>query len=605
MALSSDHVLPHLAVFLIMASGSLISYGQSFVNVNSFAEQSELINTNGVAVADYDLDGDLDIYMVAADELDANDSNTWSRLLRNDGDHGFTDVTLEANLINWQLKSTYGSVGAKTGASWGDYDNDGFPDIFLSISGYDELWHNEGNGLFTNVSEVSGVKGCENCYSTNGLWWDYDLDGDLDLYVSDWNNRNRFYRNDGGGIFANVGPDLGLHDGGKTFTSIPIDVDSDGFKDLYVVNDGQENTLYQNDGQGGFKEVAAAYGLANKGNGMGADICDYNNDGNFDIYLTNIFAHEPNPFFVNQGNGVFANQSELLGIDNTGWGWGARFFDADHDLDEDLYVVNGFKAEIADGDRNMFFNNDGRVFKDIAPALGINDVQHAMGLEVFDYDSDGDFDILVANRNSHSRLYKNLTVEESGENANWIQIELEGSVSNRNAFGSTVSITCEGADYHRYFTGVNLFGQSIKPLHFGLGSHQFVDKITVTWPDGSLEFIENVEANQLVKLKEGSLRKKVVTGTEHSFPDDMEVRLFPNPFDEEIQITSKSIFEGDAEFHLVNALGQKIFYKKINIRNDSGIRINLSENKSILTSGIYFYYVIAANRKFSGTIVKR
>ena len=212
------------------------------------------------------------------------------------------------------------------GASWGDYDNDGFPDMFISNYGMDELWHNEGDGTFKNVTEIAQVQGCAFCYSSNAVWWDYDLDGDLDLYVSDWLKENRFFRNDGEHQFSDISVLTGLNDRRHTFSSLPFDVDGDGLLDLYIINDIGENRFFWNRGKENFIEATSQVGLTNRGNGMGVDVCDYNNDGFFDIYVTNIFSYVPNPFFVNNGKSAFVDQAQELGIDDTGWGWGTRFF---------------------------------------------------------------------------------------------------------------------------------------------------------------------------------------------------------------------------------------------------------------------------------------
>ena len=343
-------------VIMIFTWAMSFGYCQSFEIVQDFEIQNDLRSVNGVSVADYDLDGDLDLFLVAATIFDENDPLTWSRLMRNDGEQGFSDVTSAAELINYEAMHNKGMVmGSKMGASWGDYNNDGYPDIFLTNFGLDELWRNDGNGKFTNVTKSSGVQGCQFCYSTTGLWWDYDLDGDLDLFVCDWIRENRFYRNDGDGTFADITMQSGLGDDRNSFSALPIDINYDGLVDLYVANDAQENGLFLNNGDGTFSDWARPYGLDNDGNGMGMDVCDYNNDGRFDIYVTNIFSFEPNVFFVNNGDGLFSNESISLGIDDTGWGWGVRFFDADHDLDEDLYAVNGYTSDVAKDDRNTFF----------------------------------------------------------------------------------------------------------------------------------------------------------------------------------------------------------------------------------------------------------
>ena len=195
-------------------------------------------------------------------------------------------------------------MGDRMGASWGDYDNDGYPDLFLSNDGQDELWHNEGNGQFKNVTYGSGTTGCMDCYSSNGLWWDYDLDGDLDLYVSDWLKKNRLHRNEGNGTFVDMSAFSGLDDEGNTWAAIPIDVNKDTFPDLYVVNDFGESRFFINGKNGKFSDSTKYYKLENLGDGMGIDVCDYNGDGNFDIYVTNIYDRLPNPFFVGSGGHI-------------------------------------------------------------------------------------------------------------------------------------------------------------------------------------------------------------------------------------------------------------------------------------------------------------
>ena len=594
--------LVYIAPFLIGYSLPMHVIAQSFELVQSFEFQSELRKVNGVSAADYDLDGDPDLFLVAEEIFDENDPLTWSRLLRNDDGLRFTDVTRESGLVNYQSSTNEGLVmGSKMGASWGDYNNDGYPDLFLSNYGLDELWRNEGNGKFTNVTDIAGIAGCQFCYSTTGLWWDFDIDGDLDLYVSDWIKENRLYRNDGDGSFAEITTEAGVGDNRNTFAALPIDVNHDGRLDLYLANDAQDNRLYLNNGRDQFTDETTRFGLQNEGNGMGMDICDYNNDGHFDIYVTNIFRFEPNPFFVNGGNGLFSNRSTALGIDDTGWGWGARFFDADHDLDEDLYVVNGHKSSFAQDDRNKFFENGQFGFNDLSEVLGVDNVAYAMGLEVFDYDGDGDFDMLVGNREAPSSLYRNTSIENRDGAANWIQIELEGTVSNRNAFGSTVKITCAGKEYFRYHTGMNLFGQSIKPVHFGLGNHQLVEKIEITWPDGVIETFTQVEANQVLRIRENA-DKNLVTAVDFDAQKQQSISIFPNPFNNAITIKIGNGRTVMGRFELINAAGQSMFKKSFAI-DQAGTEFTIDGDLD-LTPGLYLYSLSINGSTYTGRLMK-
>ena len=205
----------------------------------------------------------MDIFLVSIHKFQQGNSQTWSRLIRNNGQGEFEDVTEESNLLFHNETLRKGWMGDRMGGSWGDYDNDGYPDLFLSNDGQDELWHNEGNGQFKNVTNDSGTTGCMDCYSSNGLWWDYDLDGDLDLYVSDWLKKNRLHRNEGNGTFVDMSAFSGLDDEGNTWAAIPIDVNKDTFPDLYVVNDFGESRFFINSVNGKFSDSTRYYKLEN------------------------------------------------------------------------------------------------------------------------------------------------------------------------------------------------------------------------------------------------------------------------------------------------------------------------------------------------------
>ncbi len=607
MKLTLDHNCKNLKLLrscLIFMLGTAQIMAQSFDRVTDFDLQSELINSNGVAVADYDLDGDLDVFVVASEKFDKDNPMTWSRLLRNEGGQEFVDVTIASNLINWEAETRDGTMGSKMGASWGDYDNDGYPDIFISNYGLDELWHNQGDGTFTNVTETAKVAGCLFCYSSNAVWWDYDQDGDLDLYVSDWLKENRFYRNESNGLFTDISEITGLNDRGHTFSSLPIDLNKDGLLDLYVVNDIGENRFYSNKGNDQFTDITEQVGLANNGNGMGVAVCDYGNDGLFDIYVTNIYEYVPNPFFVNNGQGAFADQSYELGIDNTGWGWGARFFDADHDMDEDLYVVNGFSSLIAEEDKNRFFLNHGHGFTDVSENLSLNSPQWGMGLEVFDYDLDGDLDMLVGNRNAPLDLYRNNAVGTI-DPGNWIKIQLQGTNSNPQGWGSIVKITCDGVDFHRYHSGVNLFGQSILPLHFGLQAHQQVDKIQVSWPSGLTEEFGVMQSNQLLNLIEGT-GETVAEDIVLYISNEMHggFNLFPNPFHDRLWLRSTSTTPLEIEFRLVDVWGREVSRETVFVGGNRSV-MDLPLKATDSPPGLYLYQVVGKGILENGKIFKR
>lgn len=501
---------------------------QDIVPRSFFSAPSNAINANGIAVADYDRDGDLDVFIVARDGYDLGDSQTWNRLYQNQLS-GFTDVTVSTGLDKdqFQGESLTLQEGIKMGASWGDYDSDGYPDLFLTNQGPDQLWHNERNGKFTNVTETTGVGGPENRYSSSALWWDYDHDGDLDLYVSSWAGKNTLYRNDDGTQFVDVSDESGLANNSNTWTSIPLDIDKDGWIDLYMVNDFQTNYMFLNNADGTFTNATTHFNLHDSGNGMGVDICDFGNDGNFDIYLTNISQLKKNPFFVNNGNS-FDNLSTQLGIDDAKWGWGCRFFDFDHDMDEDLYVVN---QEFFGGplEYNRFYELVNGQFEDKSLQYGLDNTSHSRTQEAFDYNNDGDVDILLGNWGETSILFDN-----QKSHGNWVKINLEGTTSNRNAFGTVVRIkTPDGKYQHRLNHGVNFLGQSIKPVHFGLSANDYVEEVTIYWPNGRVERITDLDINQTYFFVEGEqeeVKDEIIYGTA---PDEI--------FIEEENLVSKSV----------------------------------------------------------------
>ena len=581
---------------------------QSFRLQTEAAGLASAMDNNGVAVADYDLDGDLDIYLVAYRQYDPNDETTWNRLYRNEGNGTFADVTLEAGVLSRVAGFDEGGMGNKFGAAWGDYDNDGDPDLFLTNIGPEILYRNEGDGTFTDVTEQAGVADEDSNYSasSSALWWDYDHDGDLDLYVSAWAgsvsskvSENKMYENQGDGTFTNVTAASGLGDRGRTWTSIPLDANNDGLTDLYVVNDYGPNKFYVNQGDKFFLEATAAFGLEDNGHGMGVTVGDFNNDSYFDIYLTNIAEFYPNPLFVNDGQGYFSEQAEALGVHDAGWAWGTEFFDCDHDGDLDLYVANGF---MIDPGNNFFFTNQlvdrsFLRFEDSSVASGTDGAAEARGLVVFDYDGDGDQDMLVANWDAPPSLYRNQSATQ-----NWLGIQLDGTTPSRNAFGAVVSVTANGKTIYRQHDGVDFLGQSIKPLHFGVGAAGIAEAIHVRWPSGVAETFYDVPANQTITLKEG---QGTATATEERPIVSEAVTLqgaFPNPTTDATTITFSLPRTGPVNLTVYNLLGQAVFTHH-ETYSAGPQRITLNNDQHFKHSGLYLYRLTFENTIRTGELM--
>ncbi len=331
-------------VFFLLAISNGV-YSQTFEHVESIAGFSILEENNGAAVADYDGDNDLDIFVVAIAKDNPESTKTISRLFRNNNDGSFTDVTELSGLVNLLSQDEGGDIyfgleGFKGGASWGDYNNDGLPDLFLTYSLKVQLWRNLGNGTFANVTDISGFNTTNDCRNTGATWFDYDNDGFLDIYVSDWDEcgSNQLYRNTGNGTFLDVTISAGLQETNTlaSYTALPFDFNEDGFMDLYVTNDLDDaNNLYINNNGSAFTDQAQDYGVDTMFDDMGVTIGDYNNDGFFDFFVT---AIDKNILLTNNGDNTFVDLSVEKNVSNTGWSWGTRFSDFDLDGDEDLLL---------------------------------------------------------------------------------------------------------------------------------------------------------------------------------------------------------------------------------------------------------------------------
>ncbi|MBI3470307.1 MAG: CRTAC1 family protein [Candidatus Solibacter usitatus] len=498
----------------------------------------------GVALFDYDNDGDLDVFLVQGMPLDGSAAPAGvllgNRLFRNElvpsGQLQFTDVTAEAGL---------GHIGCGMGAATGDYDNDGYVDLYVTNFGRNVLYHNNGNGTFTDVTAKAGVE--VNRWSTSAAFIDYDRDGDLDLFVLNYvdftvkGNKKcyaptgepdyctpkayqpvsaRLFRNDGGGRFTDVtaasgigaayGPGLGV---------TGVDVNQDGWIDLYVANDTAANLLWINQKNGTFAEqglaLGAAYsedGLAKAGMGVAAG--DFDNDGREDLFVVNL-TREGATLFRHEGTAGFQDLSLRLGLRPLTFlytGFGAGWIDYDNDGWLDLFIANGAvtRMESLRGtpypyhQRNLLLRNDrARKFTDVSgsagPALQLSEVSR--GAAFGDIDNDGGVDIVVSNNNGPVRLLLN---ETSARQA-WLEVKLEGTRANHQGLGARVGVLRKGAPalWRRVHADSSYLSASDPRVHFGLGAAAAVEAVEVGWPDGSRERFPPPTAGNLVTLRQG------------------------------------------------------------------------------------------------------
>jgi enediyne biosynthesis protein E4 len=493
--------------------------------------------SGGVALFDYDNDGYLDIFFVnslTVDLLNAG-GKTKSALYHNNGDGTFTDVT---------AKSGLGDVGWGMGVAVGDYDNDGFDDVFVTCLGQNHLYHNNGDGTFTDVTKKAGVGASH--WSTGAAFLDYDNDGKLDLFVSDYvdfdvNHLPEFgkgrtcqfkgvpvqcgprglpgahdylFHNNGDGTFTDVSEKAGVSDpnGYYGLGLIASDFDEDGFVDIYVANDSTPCFLYHNNGNGTFKEIGFLSGTAVNGDGseqgsMGITVGDYDHDGKLDLFKTN-FADEYNTLYHNDGNNSFTDVSyaaKVAAVSLPYVGWGTKFFDYDNDGWVDLFVANGHVYPQLPNyrQRNLLFHNnrDGTFVETDSKAGGpFKEERVGRGVAFGDIDNDGDVDIIVNNLDASPQVLRN----DGGNSNNSVLIKAVGVKSNRDGIGARVKVVSgdlQQVDEVR--SGGSYLSQSDLRLHFGLETRSKIDLIEIKWPSGVVDKIRDTGVNRILTIKEG------------------------------------------------------------------------------------------------------
>ena len=512
--------------------------GITFKHISS-PEKKYIVESmsGGVALIDYDNDGFQDIYLVnslTADMVKAN-QKTRSALYRNNRDGTFTDVTDKAGV---------GDIGWGMGVAIGDYDNDGFEDIYVTCLGANHLLRNTGKGTFVDVTQSAGVT--DPRWSTGAAFVDYDNDGKLDLFVANYvdfdvNNLPEFgkgrscqfkgipvqcgprglkgagdtlYHNNGNGTFTDVSKKAGVSDpdGYYGMGVICSDFDDDGLVDIFVANDSVPNFLYHNNGDGTFKDIAFPSGTAVNENGseqgsMGVTLGDYDHDGRLDLFITN-FDDDYNTLYHNDGRGSFTDVSyktKVAAVSLPYVGWGTKFFDYDNDGWVDLLVVNGhvYPQLPTYGQRNLMHrNNRDGTFSEVGAEMGppFAEKRAGRGAAFGDIDNDGDVDVVINNLDGAAQLLRN----DSGKANNSVLIRAIGVKSNRSGIGARVTVVAgDLKQVEEVYSGATYISQNDLRLHFGLDKRTKIDLIEVRWPSGAVEKITGASVNRILTIKEG------------------------------------------------------------------------------------------------------
>ena len=509
-----------------------------------------LLETTGCGVAfyDYDNDGWLDIFLVNGARLEgfpAGQEPT-NHLFKNNRDGTFADVTARAGLLH---------SGWGQGVCVGDYDNDGFDDLFMTYFGKNVLYHNNGNGTFTDVSEKAGVAGTGKRWNTGCAFVDYDRDGHLDLFVANYidldlrtapvpesgpclykgvmvacgppglnGGKNILYHNNGDGTFTDVSEKSGILKANGTFGLgvLTADLDNDGWADIYVANDSTASALYQNKKNGTFTDIAIEAGCALSPDGkpqagMGISAADYDLDGNLDLVKTN-FAGDTPSLYHNLGGANFEDTTFQggLGKHTQYLGWGCCFFDMDNDGWSDILICNGhvypeveqLKTEAGYPQRKLLYKNlrNGR-FDDVSydAGPGISVPVAARGCAFGDFDNDGDLDVVVNTVNDFPQLLRC----DSRIGNNWIKIKTIGTKSNRSGIGARIKCITHlpsekslHPQIDEVRSGGGYFSQNDLRVHFGIGKADKVELLEIRWPSGAVDTIRDIKPNQVIFVKE-------------------------------------------------------------------------------------------------------
>ena len=538
-------------LFLANVAGLVVGQNPQFTNVTRSAgvdyvqhnhatapgSNLQVYITGGAAAADYNNDGFVDLFVT---RLDASDI-----LFENNGDGTFSDVTAQAF-------PAFDPTVQTNGAQWGDIDNDGDQDLYVTSieSNRYHLYINNGMGQFTEAAVDRGadISGVDLHFGFSATFGDYDLDGYLDLHTTEWRQdfqvqsgtpfNARLLRNLGSvnpGHFEDVTDAAGVNMENvpytnsnqvnlfeaQSFSNRFCDLDRDGYPDLVIASDHGTSRLYWNNQDGTFTDGTDQTNTGTDYFGMGSSVADYDNDGDLDWYVTSIFDDLPdvetrdgNRLYRNEGNRNFTDVTDAANVRNGEWGWATAFADFDNDGDLDIAQTNGVDfpppfyfepvhADFIDDPCRMWLNNGNGVFTESATETGFDDTRSGKGLLTFDYDNDGDLDVFITNNGDHPVLYRN----DSTNSNHWLKVRTIGTISNRDGvcafltaipdLGSPEQLICREVN-----GGNNMISQDDRVVHFGLGSHTQIDKLMIQWPSGIEQFYFDVDSNQLLTITE-------------------------------------------------------------------------------------------------------
>lgn len=521
-----------------------------FTNIAQTAGLTSISKNYGVSFADYDNDGDEDIFIARQSQANI--------LYQNNNDGTFTDVTEAAGLA---------FTGVCNTGIWGDLDNDGDLDLYIGNRILDNiLYENNGDGTFTDITATAGVPGDGRAKTV--MFGDIDDDGFLDIYVANPSHDNQLYYNHGDMTFTNEVVERNANDTKISMGSVFFDYDVDGDLDLYLTHDAdQANILYNNDGTGHFTDVSAFSNTDYEGNGMGVDVGDVNNDGLMDIYITNLSY---NTLLLNEGDGTFSDISFLAGVIDPGMGWGTVIFDYDNDTWQDIYLTND--SYFAPTPNVLYKNLGNNTFQNVSFNTPLASMFAGYGVATADLNRDGWLDMVLANNGSQDAIE---FFQNDNQNDNhWVQFKLESTTGNRSAIGARVEVRCEGQLFvDEVIAGSGYSSQNSLTLHFGLAAYDLIDSLTIRWSSGNVSVFERIATDTLYTIIENETKipavpipsiEQPIPSIEQSISSIEQIEsvgfflISPNPFSTEVQIPLLLSKSQVIQLDIINLNGQMV-----------------------------------------------
>ena len=561
-----------IIIFSLNLLKAQVTFGESANQLGVFINCEYTFLGNGITFFDYDNDGWDDITVASAE-----------------GEPIYFLKNINGNFVSQTLNISDNNARNKQ-VNWVDIDNDGDNDLFITSdnSGI-RLFENLGNMIMSEITSTSGMLS-DNFPYYGASWGDYNNDGFLDIFLSirDVDIPSILYKNNGDNTFTLANIEAGLlTDGFMSFCSVFIDYDNDGDQDIYVSNDkiNNPNLLYRNNGDGTFTEVGQETNTDLYIDAMTTTVGDINNDGWFDIYVTN--DNDDSVLLLNNADGTFSDTTSLYGVSFNSIGWGALFLDADNDTDIDLYVSGETDGSYPQYLSSAFYENqNGNSFQLNNSAIP-NDFAESYSNATGDINNDGFPDIIVNNIN-HENIF--VWYNKSNNGKNWLKVKLEGTTSNRNGIGSFIEISVDGNKQYRYTClGEGYLSQNSATQHFGLGNQTMIDYIKVKWLSGTEDILYNVSVNQTLNILEGS------SLSVNQFDNSSAFTYYPNPVNNTLTLNAQNNIEN---VRMYNMLGQEVM-------NAQPQAVDSDLDMSSLETGTYFVQVTIASITKTVRVVKQ